>query len=1234
MSPRSSSRPGRRAAFAGVAMALALTGGLTLAPAQLPLAPVAAHAADTDIVNIPDANLKARLNSRLGSGRLATQDITVGEAASLTSTYSLTGPFADLTGLEAFTNVRGITISGISARQASTFTSLAPLAGLTNLTTLHVLSGHARSLRPLAGLTNLTALTVQGNGVTNPAPLAALTNLTSLVLNNNAISDASRLPQLPNLTTLDLTRNRIVNPAPLVGKVDPAKIRTLALGNNRITDASSLAVLGDSRLVDWTNSGEGLLLSGNRITDFTPFDSWSRPPGGDQTGSQQLYVGAYQLGGVVLPPLRQSAAITDPLKVEPSSAGTYDPLTGQVTLTDENAASVELMSMVPGYAAPQTRWTVYFSDPPVDPVDGTPPTVTGTPEVWSTLQVTDPGTLGAEPDEPACLPASLRYQWLRDGVEIAANPHVMDVDSPTAHPGANEPTGPTYTVWPRDLGHRLSVRVSCADAGGQGTSAPTPVVTNGEAEKPVIGTLDGGQIRVDSSSTASSLPGGRSGVALDPSGTRVPLHVAQLGANGQLIDASQLRLSAIAENAQNDPNRDPATVLGPDDIEFGGSGSNRWIVLRPKKETGEPSGVGTAPPLRVTVTVTGPSGKTEQVSFPYEVSRATTPTSCVLEATSDASTAIAVGDGHLLVADDERSAIRLYDARVSGREVAAFSPGLTGGEVDFESAARKGDQIYWLGSHGNRKDGGGQASRHRIYRTRLTGSGANARIEPVGTPYQNLRTDLAEWDRTEHGGALGLYTVGQGKIPADRLNGFNIEGAEFSPDDSSLYLGFRSPVVPPQSGGRALIVPLENVEELTAGTATVAEFGDPILLNLDGQSIREIRKNSSDEYLILSATAGPPTAEMEQALWAWDGDPDVAPVRLATEVAGDLEPDHTDNAGAWEGIGEVPARLAPGQQVRLLMDQGYVELYGAAVENKDESNDWKRKSRTDLVELAGAVGTLATSSAPSIAFPEQAAQTTGAPRVLTVTNGGSGKLRIGRVGGTDADGASADDFLVSRNDCSGETLLPGASCKLGVRFSPARENATSNATLVVKTNTASGELSVPLSGTSTALPAGPPGRDGADGGRGDAGAPGRDGAAGRDGADGPVGPMGPRGPVGPAGPKGDAGAPGRDGTFSLSAARSAATSVRRGGTATVSLRVRNGTTAAFAGSTLTASTPKALKARARAVELGRLRAGESRTILLRLTIGRTARVGTHVVTVRMRVGRETVTQRVELRVTR
>src|SRR5262245_48098269 len=82
---------------------------LTVVPALAPssgltIAPTAARAADTDIVNVPDAKLKEGLNKAIGAGRTATQDITVGEAAAFTGTLSLAGPIANLTGLEAFTN--------------------------------------------------------------------------------------------------------------------------------------------------------------------------------------------------------------------------------------------------------------------------------------------------------------------------------------------------------------------------------------------------------------------------------------------------------------------------------------------------------------------------------------------------------------------------------------------------------------------------------------------------------------------------------------------------------------------------------------------------------------------------------------------------------------------------------------------------------------------------------------------------------------------------------------------------------------------------------------------------------------------------------------------------------------------------------------------------------------------------------------------------------------------------
>jgi hypothetical protein len=259
--------------------------------------------------------------------------------------------------------------------------------------------------------------------------------------------------------------------------------------------------------------------------------------------------------------------------------------------------------------------------------------------------------------------------------------------------------------------------------------------------------------------------------------------------------------------------------------------------------------------LSVDLTVTGTTGRTSTLALRYASSVATTPTSRVLLGSSDASTAIAVGDGCMLVADDEKSYIRLYDATRSGREVAQFAPGnVSGAELDFEASARKGDTVYWLGSQGNDKDGSYEASRNAIF------------VEPV----------------------------------------------------------------------------------------------------------------------------------------------------------------YSDNPGAWEGIGEMPARITPGAKVRLITDQGYDVLYGGTrleggsvtgTENKKDLDNYTNKARTDEVTLDGPVGTIASLTTPG-AFPDQAANTIGAARLVTVTNDGSNVLDVGQVytevvldGGVIVEAGATDDVL-------------------------------------------------------------------------------------------------------------------------------------------------------------------------------------------------------------------------------
>ncbi len=100
-------------------------------------------------------------------------------------------------------------------------------------------------------------------------------------------------------------------------------------------------------------------------------------------------------------------------------------------------------------------------------------------------------------------------------------------------------------------------------------------------------------------------------------------------------------------------------------------------------------------------------------------------------------------------------------------------------------------------------------------------------------------------------------------------------------------------------------------------------FGNPILLDLDGQSIREIRKNADNQYLIISGQAGTegptPSGPAGNMLWAWDGEPGDQPQPLSTSqasgqpsttVPGDFQTafESGQEGGDWEGIAACPTR--------------------------------------------------------------------------------------------------------------------------------------------------------------------------------------------------------------------------------------------------------------------------------------------------------------------------------------
>jgi hypothetical protein len=331
--------------------------------------------------------------------------------------------------------------------------------------------------------------------------------------------------------------------------------------------------------------------------------------------------------------------------------------------------------------------------------------------------------------------------------------------------------------------------------------------------------------------------------------------------------------------------------------------------------------------------------------------------------TSDASTAMVLDANTMLVADDENQVLRLYDRTKSGLPSTGFDftaqlgltdiSGNTPREVDLEASTRVGNRIYWVGSESNADGGGFRPNRNRVFATDLSGSGSASILTYAGR-YDFLKDDILNWDATNgHGkGAnyYGLVASANSAVDSKQSAGYNIEGVEMAPDNSTAYLAFRAPQILPASRTKALIVPVTNFTNLIAvsggGTAGSASFGAPIEMDLGGRGIREIRKNANNQYIIIAGAAGNEgPAPNDFRLYTWTGNPSDAPVLRNTDLS-------AFNAnGSFESILDVPNPLTDASQIQLLVDNGDAVYYNDGTIAKDLSQNNFKKFRSELVPL-------------------------------------------------------------------------------------------------------------------------------------------------------------------------------------------------------------------------------------------------------------------------------------------
>jgi hypothetical protein len=228
----------------------------------------------------------------------------------------------------------------------------------------------------------------------------------------------------------------------------------------------------------------------------------------------------------------------------------------------------------------------------------------------------------------------------------------------------------------------------------------------------------------------------------------------------------------------------------------------------------------------------------------------------------DASAAVALSGDLFGVVNDEDNIFRFYRSSRPGPPVQTIDlkPLLSNKrkkapEADFEGAARLGNRVFLITSHGRNASGKPAPLRHRLLAVELTEQAGRISATPIGQPYTNLLADLAKDSR------FGKFGFVAGSKQAPKTDGgLNIEALTDTPD-GHLLIGFRNPVFE----GRAIIIPLLNPAEVIEGQPP--RFGDAMLLDLGGLGLRGIGSMKNGYYLI----GGPTGSAGECRMFTWQG---------------------------------------------------------------------------------------------------------------------------------------------------------------------------------------------------------------------------------------------------------------------------------------------------------------------------------------------------------------------------
>jgi hypothetical protein len=300
--------------------------------------------------------------------------------------------------------------------------------------------------------------------------------------------------------------------------------------------------------------------------------------------------------------------------------------------------------------------------------------------------------------------------------------------------------------------------------------------------------------------------------------------------------------------------------------------------------------------------------------------------------TCDGSFGVALDSQYFVDGNDEDQGLRIYLRGADAGPVKTIDVsaglGVAGAdEVDLEDAARIGDRMFAVSSHGRNKDGKLERMRYRFFALDVGGTVPNVSLTMVG--YTSTLLDQliksANWvtpNQTVIAALAAASNLGKATDAslAPKLNGSNIEGLAWLPTASrprQLVLGFRNPVV----GSDAILVTLLNADAVVTGAT--AQFGEATLLNLGGLRVRGMAWSPVHAAVLI--LAGPKDSGGPFRLYRWAGGGAATLVTTIDEVPADSGP---------EAIVVYPNT----RDVQVLFDQGEHLIGGTICKDKSASS--------------------------------------------------------------------------------------------------------------------------------------------------------------------------------------------------------------------------------------------------------------------------------------------------------